>query len=61
MVAVFVRDQDQVRFREFRRIVRTGTMDVRRQLARPAREVAIAIWITSIDSMSERAGKGTST
>ena len=47
--------------REFRRIVRTGTMDVRRQLARPAREVAIAIWLTSIDSMSERAGKGTST
>ena len=34
--------------REFRRVVYTGTMDARRQLIRPAHEVAIGIWLTTL-------------
>ena len=34
--------------REFRRVVYTGTMDARRQLIRPAHEVAIGIWLATL-------------
>jgi hypothetical protein len=34
--------------REFRRVVYTGTMDARRQLVRPAHEVAIGIWLATL-------------
>ena len=34
--------------REFRRVVYTGTMDARRQLVRPAHEVAIGIWLARL-------------
>lgn len=34
--------------REFRRVVFTGTMDARRQLVRPAHEVAVGIWLMGL-------------
>ncbi len=34
--------------REFRRVVYTGTMDARRQLVRPAHEVAVGIWLAGL-------------
>jgi len=34
--------------REFRRIVFTGTMGWRRQLIRPAHEVALGIWLARL-------------
>ena len=34
--------------REFRRIVYTGTMGWRQQIVRPAREVALGIWLATL-------------
>ena len=34
--------------REFRRVIYTGTMDARRQLVRPAHEVAVGIWLAGL-------------
>ena len=44
--------------REFRRIVYTGTMGWRQQIVRPAREVALGIWLATLGRGNERAWSG---